>query len=880
MVDITATEATTEDFIMITTLLLLAALIAVPQQTQLTAEDFESTAAATLPDGWLNLNSSFLPVITAVVDVASDGDNGLVNIAPSLDYVLDMDFSTDGTPVATSFSFSIPEGGSIAVVPHAWLPGWGGVCVADSGQHGLQPRVWDSGVTPDWDSDVGGVSSAAIQPGTWYRMEVETSIVSGTTVDVLSIRFRTWELATGPHASWDVETQLEVPKRNISRLAFSSLNGGGYELDNVTCSTTEPFLPPVLGLGVAPVTSLASAGFVGGPFSPSGQTHTISNTGHSSLTWSAAVSGSWLHVTPLSGVLEAGSSESLLVSVDAPVAGQLPPDTYVGGVIISSSVGSSVTIGASLSITVEIEPGDTPLITAGPGWSGATAQPSQIGTGNASGFKPVAKLDVVPWQSFTGEFGFGVPAFHHRGIDRVEFSLDNGPWVSVTSMSLNPRTGVAEYWVRVDDGETDRLVEVRAVVYPVAGVPRVLAGGFLNAAPSGASPVTRYVSGSGSNSAGDGSAGSPWRSLAFAAQRMPGVNGGSAGGARIYAYAGDYALSPEGGSNISTPSSWLTIETAPGVDRSDVVITGTSSGSLKTENVHLRNITIRRLIYSRGGGGGGYWFDECDHVGNGQHTSLHPNGWLANSISYKYWTNGLVRENRYGPLYGFFRGMTITKIGEDVWRSAPFIVNCTVDDIDRGSNTSWHGDVIVQTSTSENMLRYGVRITNATAQGIFCKYDASGPYLKNHAFVNVLIEGRGGYTSQIDLRFDHLIMQNCTIIQTFNWRASNQNHHAIRDCIFSKMGVSASTDQGAFGSGSVADLLDTGFFSNNHYISTSGGVSPGSSASTGSITFVDAPGDDYHPAAGQGLNRGSNLVPLDAAGAVRSAPSTLGALQE
>ena len=81
----------------------------------------------------------------------------------------------------------------------------------------------------------------------------------------------------------------------------------------------------------------------------------------------------------------------------------------------------------------------------------------------------------MPQQVIDGPFPIGVVAFHMNEIDRVEFSADNGPWVSVDEMVYDPRTEVWEYTVLFDpEAFVDGEVEVRAIAYPEVGTPRVL----------------------------------------------------------------------------------------------------------------------------------------------------------------------------------------------------------------------------------------------------------------------------------------------------------------------------------------------------------------------------------------------------------------------
>ncbi|HPA06548.1 MAG TPA: hypothetical protein PLB67_19130, partial [Candidatus Hydrogenedentes bacterium] len=117
------------------------------------------------------------------------------------------------------------------------------------------------------------------------------------------------------------------------------------------------------------------------------------------------------------------------------------------------------------------------VLEPGSGFTAPTPQPPAIGSGAGADAKAIARWDVVPYQTFDDLFEIGVVAFHINGIDRVEFSLDGGPWTAVKEMTLNPRTNVVEYWTALDASRSpDGPVEVRAIAYPKKGIPRVLGG--------------------------------------------------------------------------------------------------------------------------------------------------------------------------------------------------------------------------------------------------------------------------------------------------------------------------------------------------------------------------------------------------------------------
>ena len=633
-------------------------------------------------------------------------------------------------------------------------------------------------------------------------------------------------------------------------------------------------------LVVNPGSSLFASGPEGGPFAGSSLTYTLDNVGGEPLDFTVDPSDNWIFASPQSGTLAPGGSTQVTVSINAAVAGAFGSGNYSGSVAFDPSTGSTINRSVTLSVSSGPVPNDgTPLV-EGPGWSGSTPQPPGYGSGPASGFKAIAKFDCVPWQEFTGLFPIGVVAFHHRGIDRVEFSANGGPWVSVQTPTLNPRTGVVEYWVNLDSGApgsaSNREIEVRAVVYPVAGVPRVIVHGVQHARPNGPSGVTRYASPSGSDSSGNGTLGNPYRTIAKAASAVAQAQGGNVNHGVVKLLAGSYDWTPNGFGTQNNYGGWLTVQPADGVPRADVVIADGVNGGIRVKCVRAKNLTIRDQLYSTGDGSR-LWLDECENFDNSPQTPMNV-GWSV-GMDKTFWTNGIVRNARWGPMVGFCRGMTIRNIGEDVFSGANPVINCSVDNVDRGSQTSWHPDLFKHHGNYENVIYYGVHATDVRAQGLFWKWSNGQPYRSNYAIINVLIEGLGAYKSQVDIPFEHMVMRGSTIMQTFVWRSVGQGHHCFEGNLFKQMSVSNSTNS-QYGSGTVSNVQSNGTFDHNHYINTSNAVTIGSNLTTGSINFVNEAGDDYRPLPGQGLARAPLFVPCDVEGVNRTPPMTVGAFEE
>src|SRR3989344_4127506 len=237
----------------------------------------------------------------------------------------------------------------------------------------------------------------------------------------------------------------------------------------------------------------------------------------------------------------------------------------------------------------------------GNGWNNQlTDTPSANGTGPT----PIGRWDFVPYQTLNNgeEIGIGIVAFHIYGIERVLFSVEGGEWTEVREMTYNPYSRVWEYWIKLkaSDFSSDGLKEIRAIIYPKVGQPRVLQGSnfrqnangihsmFLNTNKNGNLLVhDRYVDAViGDDTTGDGTQGSPFKTIVVAARDLT-ADYGSGDGGGIFFQAGEYYFGTSGSTpSIITNTRWLTIKPADGLTKSQVRINGSSSAGLATELVH------------------------------------------------------------------------------------------------------------------------------------------------------------------------------------------------------------------------------------------------------------------------------------------------------
>lgn len=552
-------------------------------------------------------------------------------------------------------------------------------------------------------------------------------------------------------------------------------------------------------------------------------------------------------------------------------------------------------------LSLAVQSGDYQLVNMVLSHWGQDVLSQPTGNPNAPGAdaKAIARWNMVPWQTFTGEFNVGVVAFHINGIGAVSFSVNGGAWVDVTEMTLNPESGTYEYWIRVNAADyADGLVEIRAVAFPVNGMPRVLAGEIdtatikngehsilvnMNAGGTLPSPV-RYVSGNGSDDTGDGSRDNPFRTPYFALQSIQHAAGSSVAdacdGAIIYCLPGEYTWGPATSPNPRTLNRWATITTAPGVSRDDVVFNSYTGGGFRTRLIAAKNIrTEGEMLFRSTGSEKFLWVNECDVIGAGRIDDRSPlNGHVWTGV---WVTDTSVSDVRDAVQHATLaRNVHVNRISCDAFSMSRLVVNSTVHDID-SSGTDAHPD-IYQFKGSENIdnhIVYGLRATAIRAQGIF----ARGPdRVDNIAFVNALLERcpsleSAGRSSQwMDVATNHLLLIGIsTPNYTFAWRTSDLRNILVRGSVFHKMST------GATSSGGTAVISDT-WFRNNHFIDVTsfGARVAGLDATTGDPGFVAPDEADYRPSSSSPLlRRLPPLMPADTAHNVRPPLASVGAFE-
>jgi hypothetical protein len=150
--------------------------------------------------------------------------------------------------------------------------------------------------------------------------------------------------------------QVTLTANANSGYAFTSWSGGVTGTTNPITVTmdgnktvTASFAATIGVLAVTPETGLTSSGSLEGPFSPSGASYALQNTGGTALNWTASATQSWLTLSAGSGSLAPGASITVTVSINVN-ASSLPPGTHSDTVSFTAGT-VNVTRPVTLTVT-------------------------------------------------------------------------------------------------------------------------------------------------------------------------------------------------------------------------------------------------------------------------------------------------------------------------------------------------------------------------------------------------------------------------------------------------------------------------------------------------------------------------------------------------
>jgi hypothetical protein len=467
--------------------------------------------------------------------------------------------------------------------------------------------------------------------------------------------------------------------------------------------------------------------------------------------------------------------------------------------------------------------------------------------------KVIALWDVVPLQVFSPSIRVGVVAFHEEGVE-VSFSVDGNPVGTVDVPSLNPDTGVVEYWVELqaeDYADGPIHVTAKAVSDCPGHIDRDLAELVLHANHGGTltnSTVKWADCAAGSDSTGDGTEAKPYVTIEKAL-----VEVGEGGTVQLKAGT-CYAITDD--LPAANYTRWTTIQAAPGVTRDAVKIRGEAeavgaTGRFGEDMIRWKGVSIYK---DSAAGWGTIFYFESGHKAWLDGAELYDARGMANggqiaggNEPYELYATDAYVHDIQNVMLGFSRGVLAENIGSDVVRggSNTLIVNLTVKTIDAGA-TDAHPDFVQfynPSSTVENLIVYNAKVTNMGAQGLF-----GGPgQMRDIAFVNLLMEkdpSDSALISQFSGDWDHVLLWHVTTVDS---------GMLIRDEMLLKH-VYVWNNSLAGMSGYDNATLKAAFWNIDHNqfagLSWDQTEPLGTNAIVSPQQFTDEPTDDYRPAAG------------------------------
>jgi hypothetical protein len=151
----------------------------------------------------------------------------------------------------------------------------------------------------------------------------------------------------------DVDANGNVPAGSVT---CTQQTGGTFSIP-AWSGEVFTFIPLTVSaaLSVTPTTELTSAGYMGGPFSPSSASYTLNNTGGQPLNWTAGNTQSWLTLSKTSGTLLVGGTDTVTASIGSG-ANSLAAGSYSDTVTFTNTTDSTGNTTRPVSLTVMAPP--------------------------------------------------------------------------------------------------------------------------------------------------------------------------------------------------------------------------------------------------------------------------------------------------------------------------------------------------------------------------------------------------------------------------------------------------------------------------------------------------------------------------------------------
>jgi len=214
-------------------------------------------------------------------------------------------------------------------------------------------------VTPAGGSSSSGYEGGPFNPA---NFAYQLSNTGSATLNWTASKSQSWVSLSqtsgslNPGASTTVNVSINSSANSLApgtyndTVSFVNTTTGNGNTTRAVTLTVNAIPPGVLS--VSPAGGLSSSGYQYGPFSPSSQAYTLSNTGSLALNWSASKSATWVSLSGTSGSLNPGANTSVTVSINTNANG-LAGGNYSDTVsFVNTTTGTgNTTRPVSLSVT-------------------------------------------------------------------------------------------------------------------------------------------------------------------------------------------------------------------------------------------------------------------------------------------------------------------------------------------------------------------------------------------------------------------------------------------------------------------------------------------------------------------------------------------------
>jgi len=267
--------------------------------------------------------------------------------------------------------------GMLSVIPQEGLTSTG----LEGGPFSPSSKVYTLSNTGD-----ASIDWTASKTANWITLSKTGGTLAGAQSDILTVSINSNANSLAADDYGDT-----VSFNNIT----NSLGGGPLSV----LLTVNERVPGTLS--VTPADGLTSGGVEGGPFSPSSKIYTLSNTGDSSIDWTASKTATWITLSKAGGTLAAGESDTLAISINTNADG-LPVDNHSDTVTLTNATNGRGDTPRPVSLTV----------------SSGSAQPMHTAS-RTSGVAPLGvffdAVDVDGWDSGVVQPADGdYASFHYK----------------------------------------------------------------------------------------------------------------------------------------------------------------------------------------------------------------------------------------------------------------------------------------------------------------------------------------------------------------------------------------------------------------------------------------------------------------------------------